>query len=435
MQLITLLPVCTLLSGAIAQITYGAYTDDNDIEFWNAKLTTDVGTGDAEFSMVLPPVDAADLANEYIGRMKVPIPKPGTWFGLTHKSGMTGNLLLMAWPSGDEVITDFRYATGYTSPASYTGNATLTQISSSVTDGYFEMTYRCQDCWVWDQEGTDGNQIPGTEETSRQIMGWAQGAAAPTTPEDSDSAIAQHASANMFYMVVGSARNDAYTDYTALATGTGSGSGSEAPAPTGTSGSNSTTSAAPAATSAAPTGAACPTGVAMHANQTYDYIIVGSGAGGIPTAAKLAESGKKVLLIERGPASSGRHGGTMKPDWLVGTNLTRFDVPGLDNEIWVNSEGIACTDYSVMAGCVLGGGTAVNAGLWWNPDPLDFDEGFPEGWKHADIEPAISRAFEKIPFNERPSKDGELYKAQGYNIVGTYTSSIEQSDRLILTRN
>jgi cellobiose dehydrogenase (acceptor) len=157
----------------------------------------------------------------------------------------------------------------------------------------------------------------------------------------------------------------------------------------------------------------------MNANQTYDYIIVGSGAGGIPTAAKLAESGKKVLLIERGPASSGRHGGTMKPDWLVGTNLTRFDVPGLDNEIWVNSDGIACSDYSVMAGCVLGGGTAVNAGLWWNPDPLDFDEGFPEGWKHADIEPAISRVFKKIPFNERPSKDGELYKAQGYKIVGT----------------
>jgi cellobiose dehydrogenase (acceptor) len=160
----------------------------------------------------------------------------------------------------------------------------------------------------------------------------------------------------------------------------------------------------------------------MNANQTYDFIIVGSGAGGIPAAAKLAESGKKVLLIERGPASSGRHGGTMKPDWLSGTNLTRFDVPGLDNEIWVNSEGVACTDYSVMAGCVLGGGTAVNAGLWWNPDPLDFDEGFPEGWKHADIEPAISRAFEKIPYNERPSKDGELYKAQGYNIVGTLSS-------------
>jgi cellobiose dehydrogenase (acceptor) len=321
---------------------------------------------------------------------------------------MTGNLILMAWPSGDEVITDFRYASGYTSPASYTGNATLSQISSSVNETYFELTYRCQNCWVWDHEGSAGSNIPGTEETSRQIMGWAQAAKAPSTPDDKHSAITQHASANMFYMVASSARNKAYTEWTALAKP----SETEAPYPSGTNGT------APAGPTAVPSGVACPTNN-MNANQTYDYIIVGSGAGGIPTAAKLAESGKKVLLIERGPASSGRHGGTMKPDWLVGTNLTRFDVPGLDNEIWVNSDGIACSDYSVMAGCVLGGGTAVNAGLWWNPDPLDFDEGFPEGWKHADIEPAISRVFKKIPFNERPSKDGELYKAQGYKIVGT----------------
>lgn len=55
----------------------------------------------------------------------------------------------------------------------------------------------------------------------------------------------------------------------------------------------------------------------------------------------------------------------LKPDWLDGTNLTRFDVPGLDNEIWEDSAGIACADISVMSGCVLGGGVAINAGLWW----------------------------------------------------------------------
>jgi cellobiose dehydrogenase (acceptor) len=55
----------------------------------------------------------------------------------------------------------------------------------------------------------------------------------------------------------------------------------------------------------------------------------------------------------------------MRPEWLRGTNLTRFDVPGLCNQIWVDSAGIACTDTDQMAGCVLGGGTAVNAALWW----------------------------------------------------------------------
>lgn len=74
---------------------------------------------------------------------------------------------------------------------------------------------------------------------------------------------------------------------------------------------------------------------------TYDYIVVGAGAGGIPMADKLSQAGHSVLLIERGPPSSGRWGGTTqggsatKSDWLIGTNLTRFDVPGLCNEIWV----------------------------------------------------------------------------------------------------
>jgi cellobiose dehydrogenase (acceptor) len=90
---------------------------------------------------------------------------------------------------------------------------------------------------------------------------------------------------------------------------------------------------------------------------------------GIPLADKLSEAGNSVLLIERGPPSSGRWNGTMKPAWLDNTNLTRFDVPGLCNEIWVDSAGIACPDVSSMAGCVLGGGTAINAALWWKANP------------------------------------------------------------------
>ena len=82
------------------------------------------------------------------------------------------------------------------------------------------------------------------------------------------------------------------------------------------------------------------------------------------TADKLSETGKSVLLIERGPPSSYRWGGRNAPAWLAGNNLTRYDVPGLCNEIWVDSAGIACPDIGTMSGCVLGGGTAINAGLW-----------------------------------------------------------------------
>jgi cellobiose dehydrogenase (acceptor) len=88
----------------------------------------------------------------------------------------------------------------------------------------------------------------------------------------------------------------------------------------------------------------------VDSSRTYDYIIIGSGAGGMPMAARLSESGASVLMVEKGPPSSGRWNGTMKPAWLEGTNLTRFDVPGLFNEIWVDPTGVACEDLDVMAG-------------------------------------------------------------------------------------
>ncbi|KAF2264011.1 FAD-linked reductase [Lojkania enalia] len=69
--------------------------------------------------------------------------------------------------------------------------------------------------------------------------------------------------------------------------------------------------------------------------KTYDYIVIGSGAGGIPIADLLSEAGHSVLLIEKGLPSTGRWNGTMKPVWLEGTNLTRFDVPGLDMQKYV----------------------------------------------------------------------------------------------------
>ena len=38
--------------------------------------------------------------------------------------------------------------------------------------------------------------------------------------------------------------------------------------------------------------------------QDYDSIVVGAGAGGLIAAAVLAESGRRVLLLERGPQVS-----------------------------------------------------------------------------------------------------------------------------------
>ncbi|KAI1506028.1 cellobiose dehydrogenase [Biscogniauxia marginata] len=159
-------------------------------------------------------------------------------------------------------------------------------------------------------------------------------------------------------------------------------------------------------------------------DQTWDYIIVGSGAGGIPVADRLSEAGHTVLLLEKGPPSTNQWGGTMKPDWLNTSALTRFDVPGLANQIWHDPTGVICTDVDQMAGCVLGGGTAVNSGLWWKPHPADWDYTWPEGWKSGDVAPALERLFERIPGTTTPSTDGKLYLQQGFE---TLTSGLRAS--------
>ena len=71
-----------------------------------------------------------------------------------------------------------------------------------------------------------------------------------------------------------------------------------------------------------------------------------------------------------------------------------------------------------MAGCILGGGTAINAGLWWRANPEDWDYNFPEGWKGEDMEGAVGRVFDdRIPFTEHPSVDGKIYMGEGYDVV------------------
>jgi cellobiose dehydrogenase (acceptor) len=51
-------------------------------------------------------------------------------------------------------------------------------------------------------------------------------------------------------------------------------------------------------------------GVPVPSATSYDYVVVGGGAGGIPIADKLSAAGHSVLLIEKGVASSARWGGS-----------------------------------------------------------------------------------------------------------------------------
>ncbi|RYP53579.1 hypothetical protein DL768_001443 [Monosporascus sp. mg162] len=274
-------------------------------------------------------------------------------------------------------------------------------ISSNINQTHYSVIFRCQNCLSWSQSGASGS---ASTSSGALVLGWANAFPAPAEPEcASEASFSQHNNGEGIFgaQLDSNAANPSYSEWAELATATVTGSCGDA-TPTTTS-----------STTAGPTA----TGVPVPTGSVYDYIVVGSGAGGIPIADKLSEAGKKVLLIEKGPPSSGRWGGDIKPAWLEGTNLTRFDVPGLCNEIWVNSDGIACTDTDQMAGCVVGGGTAVNAGLWWKPYELDWDYNFPNGWKGKDMKAATDRVFSRIPGTDAPSMDGKRYLQQGFEVL------------------
>ncbi|KAH9908303.1 fungal cellulose binding domain-containing protein [Xylariomycetidae sp. FL2044] len=378
------------------------YTDPETGIIFDTWLVPDSATeGGLTFGVALPEDALETDAEEFIGFLQCPSTSTTEtgWCGLSFAGPMTNSLLLMAWPYEDQILTSFRFATGYVLPEVYSGDATLTQISSTVNETHYTLIFRCQNCFSWNHDGATGS---ASTSGGVLVLGWANAFPSPENPScPNEIGMQQHDNGQSIWGAAldENAVNPSYTEWAALATATVTGDcGGSTPTTT------TTTTLPPA------TGIPVPTA-------TYDYIVIGGGAGGIPVADKLSEAGNSVLLIEKGPPSSGRWGGTLGPEWTQGTNLTRFDVPGLCNEIWEDSAGISCTDTDQMAGCVLGGGTAINAALWWKPYSLDWDYNFPSGWKAADMVDATNNAFSRIPGTDTPSLDGKLYYQQGFEVL------------------
>lgn len=150
------------------------------------------------------------------------------------------------------------------------------------------MVYKCSRCLIFD----DPSQTEFNTSTSAGQFGagWAQAVTAPFNPPDPNSDFAQHDNGQgSFQVIVKSATQASYSKWESM----------------------TATAAPPSSTTAAPTSTTAPaSGVPVPTSTTYDYVVIGGGAAGIPIADKLSESGKSVLLIEKGVASSGRWGGS-----------------------------------------------------------------------------------------------------------------------------
>jgi cellobiose dehydrogenase (acceptor) len=147
------------------------------------------------------------------------------------------------------------------------------------------LVYRCINCLIYDDPTQTLANTSTTDGTYEQ--GWSQSYSPPYNPLDASSGFNQHNNGmGVFQVIVSSATIANYASYTTL---------------TQSGGLTVSTTAATSTFSAVPV----PTAT------SYDYVVVGAGAAGIPVAMRLNAAGHSVLLIEKGVASSYRWGGSM----------------------------------------------------------------------------------------------------------------------------
>jgi choline dehydrogenase-like flavoprotein len=126
-----------------------------------------------------------------------------------------------------------------------------------------------------------------------------------------------------------------------------------------------------------------------------DVVVVGTGAGGGPAAAALAEAGLDVVVLEAGPRVETREF-TGEPREMLPRLMTAATAEGSGMEIY--------------AGRCVGGSTVVNDALCWRP-PTEIlaswrDRFGLEAWTEAELAPYVERAWSEV--NASPTERAHL---------------------------
>lgn len=128
--------------------------------------------------------------------------------------------------------------------------------------------------------------------------------------------------------------------------------------------------------------------------RSADIVVIGSGAGGAPAAARLAESGASVVLLEAGPDYGPFASGAWPRDLLDATSITYSHDWGYDSEEQLGERTIAFERARVLGGC-----TAHNGAIQIRGHRLDYDHWVAlgnAGWDTVSMEDCFRVAEERL---------------------------------------
>ncbi|GAA1597727.1 hypothetical protein GCM10009789_59570 [Kribbella sancticallisti] len=133
-----------------------------------------------------------------------------------------------------------------------------------------------------------------------------------------------------------------------------------------------------------------------------DVVVVGSGFGGAVAAARLAQAGQRVVVLERGRrwrAGDFPRGQSLRDGWLWSSGRGLYDVRWLDRMISVQGAG-------------WGGGSLVYANVFARPPAQVFEDHWPAGYRRDTLDPYFDLAAHMLEVRQLPTdpRTGRLPK-------------------------
>ncbi|RBY82652.1 mycofactocin system GMC family oxidoreductase MftG [Blastococcus sp. TF02A-26] len=137
----------------------------------------------------------------------------------------------------------------------------------------------------------------------------------------------------------------------------------------------------------------------MSLPRETDVVVVGAGTSGCALAARLAEAGRTVLLLEAGP-------GELLPESADATTM-RAAVPGSPAAVEVPVELAAGVGRSVVRGRGVGGSSAVNGCYFIRATPADCDGWAMPEWSWEAVLPSFRRLESDRDLGDSPLHGGD----------------------------